>query len=505
MPTFSVCCDGFTKWVSFMFMGIDVSTTAAKALLLSEEGEVLDAASTALSISNPQPLWSEQSPHDWWAGVVSSIRQLLERHSAVDIRGIGLTGQMHGLTLLDAQGAVLRPALLWNDQRTGDECDEIRDRVGRSRLIELTGNDALTGFTAPKILWVRNHEPEVYARARHCLLPKDYIRYRLSGAFATDRAGAAGTGLLDLRTRDWSSEILEALEIEPSWLPLTCEGDAVNAEVSAEGAAETGLVAGTPIVAGAGDQAAQAIGVGATSRGICAITLGTSGVVFVSTDQPLIDGEARLHSFCHALPDQWHLMGVMLSAAGSMQWYRDTVAPDVAFSDLVSEAETVAPGCQGLRFLPYLTGERTPHPNPYARGGFIGLTLEHDRRHMTRAVLEGVAFGIRQCFDLMKASGVEAFEDVRISGGGSKSRLWCQILADVLQVPIWTLQETEGAALGAALLARRGIDRESSFCEPDRESHILPNSKFAATYQEALGEYSQLYPALEPWFNLRRQ
>ena len=308
-----------------LFLGLDISTTGAKALLIDPAGDVVSAATTPVSLSTPRPLWSEQDPHEWWAGITESIRAALEEAGAdgASVQAIGLTGQMHGLVLLDASGEVLRPAILWNDQRTGPQCDEIRARLGKARLIQETGNDALTGFTAPKILWVREHEPEIYAQAAHVLLPKDYIRFRLTGDYATDKAGAAGTLLMDVKQRDWSREVLSALEIPPAWLPPTHEGPEITGVVSAAAAEATGLVAGTPVVGGGGDQAAQAVGVGAVAPGIVALTLGTSGVVFAATPAPFVEPEGRLHAFCHAVPETWHLMGVMLSAAGSLQWYRD--------------------------------------------------------------------------------------------------------------------------------------------------------------------------------------
>ncbi|MGD2206201.1 MAG: xylulokinase [Anaerolineae bacterium] len=485
-------------------LGIDASTTGVKALLMDERGEVAGAATAPLALSTPQPLWSEQDPADWWDGAANSIRQVLQETgiSKSDVVAVGLTGQMHGLTLLDNAGEVLRPAILWNDQRTGAQCDEIRERLGRARLIQVTGNDALTGFTAPKILWVRQHEPEVYARVRHILLPKDYVRFKLTGAYATDRAGAAGTLLLNVKTRDWSSEVLEALEIPVEWLPPTHEGPEVTGHVSAEAATATGLQAGTPVVGGGGDQAAQAVGVGAVQPGIVVLTLGTSGVVFASTDKPFVEPKGRLHAFCHAAPDRWHLMGVMLSAAGSLRWYRDTLAPGVEFDALLAPAADIPPGSEGLLFLPYLTGERTPHPDPLARGAFVGLTVRHSRPHLTRAVLEGVAFGLRDSFELIKSAGLTEIRQVRLSGGGAKSPLWRQILADVLAVELVTVNTTEGAAYGAALLAGVGagvwpdVDTACQITVKQTGSTV-PQADLRAGYEQRYALYSQLYPTLK--------
>ena len=438
-------------------LGLDVSTTATKALLIDAAGEVVGVASTEYGYETPHPLWSEQSPGLWWDSAVRSIRAVLRDTGVApdDIAAIGLTGQMHGLVLLDEGGRVLRPAILWNDQRTADACDKIRECIGRQRLIELTGNDALTGFTAPKLLWVREHEPELYAEVRHVLLPKDYVRYRLTGAHATDRAGAAGTLLFDLRRRDWSAEVLDALDIPADWLPPTHEGPAVTGTLSAEAAEATGLAAGTPVVAGGGDQAAGAVGVGAVREGIVSLALGTSGVVFATANEPFVEPEGRLHAFCHAVPGRWHLMGVMLSAAGSLRWYRDTLAPGASFDDLLAPAVDVTPGGEGLRFLPYLTGERTPHPDPFARGAFVGLTVRHTRSHLTRAVLEGVAFGLRDAFRLMREAGLSTPDEVRVSGGGARSPLWRQILADVLDAELVTVNTTEGAGLRRSSTRRR--------------------------------------------------
>jgi xylulokinase len=486
------------------FLGIDASTTGVKALLIDEAGDVTGAATTDIPLSTPKPLWSEQDPADWWRGTVSSIRQVLQETglSGDEVAAVGMTGQMHGLTLLDEAGEVLRPAILWNDQRTGAECDEIRARLGKAKLIKITGNDALTGFTAPKVLWVQKHEPEIFARVKQMLLPKDYVRYKLTGAYATDRAGGAGTLLFNLANRDWSPEVLDALDIPTAWLPPTHEGPQVTGQISAKAAETTGLKAGTPVVGGGGDQAAQAVGVGVVQPGIIALTLGTSGVIFASTDEPFIEPEGRLHAFCHAAPGRWHLMGVMLSAAGSLRWYRDTVAPGQDFEPLVAAAAAAPAGSEGLLFLPYLTGERTPHPDPLARGAFVGLTVRHSQAHLTRAVLEGVAFGLRDSFELMKSAGLAGIKQVRISGGGARSALWRQILADVLQAELVTVNTTEGAAYGAALLAGVGagawptVDAACDACIKVTGS-TSPQAETVARYEPFYAQYGALYPALK--------
>jgi xylulokinase len=425
--------------------------------------------------------------------------------SGEDIAAIGLTGQMHGAVVLDRAGEVLRPAILWNDQRTGAECDAIREAVGGvERLVAITGNDALTGFTAPKLVWIRDHEPDVWARIAHVLLPKDYVRLRLTGDYALDKADGAGTILFDLAARDWSAEVLGALAIDPAWLPPTFEGPAVTGSITKDAAEATGLRAGTPVVAGGGDQAANGVGVGAVAPGVVALSLGTSGVIFAATDRPLFEPRGRVHAFCHAVPDRWHMMSVMLSAAGSLRWFRDTLAPGVAFGDLAKSAAEVPAGSDGLLFLPYLTGERSPHQDPLARGAFVGLTVAHDRRHMTRAVLEGVAFGLRDGLDLMTQAGMRAPSEIRASGGGTASPLWRQILADVLEVEIATVNTTEGAAYGAGILATVGA---GWFRSVDAACEALVLATQAATpgpdaprYAEAHAIYRELYPALAPSF-----
>jgi len=492
-----------------LFLGIDVSTTGAKALLIDERGVVVASATTPLSLQTPKPLWSEQDPHEWWEGTARSIREVLgtAQASGPDVVAVGLTGQMHGLVLLDAQHRVLRPAILWNDQRTAAECDEIRERMGgREALVKATGNDALTGFTAPKILWVRGHEPEVYARAALVLLPKDYVRLRLTGKAAMDKADGSGTLLFDLPSRDWSAPVLERLDIPRTWLPPALEGPEATGAVSEEGARLTGLRAGTPVMAGGGDPAAAAAGAGSVTPGVASPTLGTSGVIFASTEAPLYEPQGRLHAFCHAVPGLWHFMGVTLSAAGSLQWYRDTLAKGQSFDALTAEAEGVPPGSEGLLFLPYLSGERTPHPDPKARGGFVGLTLRHGRGHLTRAVLEGVAFSMRDCFDLLKSAGLGSVSEVRVAGGGARSPLWRQICASALGVELVTVNSTEGAAYGASLLAAVGAGafadvRSACAAAVSITGRTPPVPAWADVYERAHREYRALYPALKPGFD----
>jgi xylulokinase len=490
------------------YLGIDVSTTATKALLIDSTGQVIASAASEYPFQTPRPLWSEQHPKLWWDGATKSIRAVLQK-SAVDpsqIVAIGLTGQMHGLVLLDGAGQVLRPAILWNDQRTQEQCDEIHTRIGKERFIQITGNLALTGFTAPKILWVAQHEPQVYARARHVLLPKDYLRYRLTGEFAMDKADGAGTVLFDLHSRHWSAEVLAALDIPAAWMPPTFEGPQFTGFVTPEAAAATGLKAATPVAAGGGDQSAQAVGVGAVEPGVIALTVGTSGVIFATTPSALVEPEGRLHAFCHAVPGMWHFMGVMLSAAGSLQWYRDTLAPGMSFEDMLHEAASIPAGSEGLLFLPYLSGERTPHPDPLARGAFVGLTLRHGRGHLTRALLEGVAFGLKDSFTLIQAAGLSQIRQVRASGGGTKSPLWRQILADVLGAELITVNTTEGAAFGAALLAGVGAGNWPDVPSACRAAititaTVTPLPAQVETYASRYPFYRDLYPALKPTFD----
>jgi xylulokinase len=486
------------------FIGVDTSTTATKALVMDPTGSVVAVGRAEYGFDTPRPLWSEQAPSLWWTATVDAIVAALRDAGLTgsDVSGIGLTGQMHGLVLLDDAGEVLRPSILWNDQRTQAECDEIRDRVGRDQLIGTTGNDALTGFTAPKLLWVRNHEPEVLERVAHVLLPKDYVRYRLTGGFAADKADGSGTLLFDLATRDWSPAVLDALDIPEAWLPPTFEGTEVTGLVTAEAAQATGLREGTPVVAGGGDQAANGVGVGAVASGVVAISVGTSGVVFAAADRPVIEPDGRLHAFCHAVPETWHLMGVMLSAAGSMRWFKDTMAPERSFGELDALAEAAPAGSSGLVFLPYLTGERTPHPDPLARGAYVGLTVRHGLGHLARAVMEGVAFGLRDSVELM--SSMMELGEVRIAGGGTQSPVWTQIIADALDRPVRLVGTPEAAACGAAMLAATGQGAFGSVqeaCDAVVElGPLVEPGGHADVYAETYAEYRDLYPTLRASF-----
>ncbi len=489
-----------------LLAGLDIGTSAVKGLLISEDGSVVARAEAPHALSTPRPGWAEQDPEDWWAGA-QAVLETLGRCGEID--GIGLTGQMHGLVALDARGRVLRPAILWNDGRTGAECAEIERRIGLDELIAHTGNRALTGFTAPKLLWLARHEPEVYARIAHVLLPKDYVRVRLCGEYATDVADASGTLLFDVARRRWSDAVVEALDVDPAWLPRALESPEVSGEtravVAQGGAVRGGAVrAGVPVAAGAGDQAAGALGVG-VDRPVApvSVVLGTSGVVFAASESFAADPLARVHAFCHAVPGAWHTMGVMLSAAGSLRWLRDAAAPGVSFAELVAEAQPWEPGVEGLTFLPYLAGERTPHANPGARGAFTGLSLRHDRGALVRAVLEGVAFGLRDGLDLVAQTAAQRAGLGRVSGGGARSELWLRILASVLELPLQRMAVDEGAPFGAALLggvaAGTFADVHEAVAACVRPGAIVePVAEWVEPYRAARERFVALYPALHP-------
>ena len=470
-------------------VGLDVGTTGVKALAISPDGAVVAKAEEEYPLSTPHPGWSEQDPDDWWR----ATERALTRLGAADIVGIGLAGQMHGLVLLDEADRVLRPAILWNDQRTGPECEEIEARIGGARLIELTGNRALTGFTAPKLVWVANHEPDVYARVAHVLLPKDYVRLRLTGERAIDVADASGTLLFDVARRTWSDAVLEALDVPREWLPRALESPEVSGETAD----------GVPVAAGAGDQAAGAVGVGVDRPGPVSVALGTSGVVFATLPGYAADDEARVHSFCHAVPGAWHAMGVTLSAAGSLRWFRDAFAPGERYERLTAAAEVWPAGSEKLLFLPYLAGERTPHADPYARGAFTGLSLRHDRGALARAVLEGVAYALRDSLELLSTLGVRP-EIGRVSGGGARSELWLRILASVLGIPLERTVAEEGAAYGAALLGGvaagvfRDVHDAVDACVSVRGT-VAPDPGWTAAYEARYASFRELYPALRPF------
>lgn len=488
-----------------LVLGIDLGTTGCKAILLAPDGTVVAKASGSYPLFTPRPLWAEQDTETWWSETAACIRRLLSANgiNPVRVEGIGLTGQMHGLVLLDAHGSVLRRAILWNDQRTAAECREIQELVGAERVLEETGNPPLPGFTAPKILWVRRHEPDLYRRIGSVLLPKDYLRFRLTGERLGDVSDASGTGLFSVSRRSWSETVLSALGIPRDWLPEVTESPVVSSRVGAEAAKLTGLRVGTPVVAGAGDQAAQALGAGVVDEGATSITLGTSGVVFAASRTYRFDPRGRLHAFCHAVPGRWHLMGVMLSAAGSLRWYHETFAAGESLETLLDEASEAPAGSEGLVFLPYLSGERTPHVDPFARGVLFGLTLRHTRAHVTRAVLEGVAYGLADSIDLLRELSVPV-ERARVSGGGARSPLWRRILSDVGELSVTTLDVFEGAAYGAALLAAVGVgihgDVGAAVRAAVRDGESVHPGPDVETYRRGRTTYRALYPDLADRF-----
>ncbi len=467
--------------------GLDVGTSGVKGLALDADGRVLAAAEATYALSTPRPGWAEQDPEDWWQAASAVLASL--RAEAGRPAGIGLSGQMHGLVALDSADRVLRPAILWNDQRTAAECEEIEATIGLARLIELTGNRALPGFTAPKLLWMRANEPELFARIARIALPKDYVRLRLCGEHATDVADASGTLLLDVAERRWSSEVLEALALPAEWLPAALESPQVS-----------GLTAdGIPVAAGAGDQAAGALGAGVDrAGGVASVVLGTSGVVFAALERYAADPQARVHAFCHAVPGTWHAMGVMLSAAGSLAWLQRILGAD--YDVLTAEARAWEPAAEGLLFLPYLAGERTPHADPDARGAFTGLELRHDRGALVRAVLEGVAFGLRDSLDLVSELG-ERPELGRVSGGGAHSEEWLRIIASVLELPLQRVAVEDAAAFGAALLGgvAAGVwpDVPGAVAATVRPGEVIePVGAWIGPYRAARERFRALYPAL---------
>jgi xylulokinase len=472
-------------------------------LLLGDDGRLLGSATADhADFRSPHTAWAEQDPVDWWRASRDAIRAVLAA-AGVDagvVNGIGLSGQMHGAVLLDAGGAVLRPSIIWCDQRTEDECRWLDEKVGRDRLLQLTSNPALTNFTLTKLLWVRKHEPGVWSRVRHVLLPKDYVRFRLSGEHAIDAADASGTLMLDVGQRRWSREVLDAAEVDAHLLPTVYEGPEVCARVSREAAELTGIAAGTPIVAGAGDQAAGAIGMGITRPGAVSATIGTSGVVFAATDRPATDPKGRIHTFCHAIPGRWHVMGVTQAAGLSLRWLRALMKSDASYDELTAEAARVPPGADGVLWAPYLMGERTPHCDPNARAALIGLAANHGLGHVVRAVLEGVAFSLRDTLAIFAEMQVPV-ESIRLGGGGARSALWRQIQADVYDKPVDTVEADEGAAFGAAILAAVGTGRWPSVdaaCDALVHGAVVtrPRPDVAAAMTDRYGAYTRIYPAI---------
>lgn len=485
------------------FLGIDIGTGGSRAVVIDENGRVVvSAAAPHEDFASPAIGWAEQNPNDWWRACREAIREILQTVEAGEISAVGFSGQMHGSVFLDEKDEVIRPALLWCDQRTEKQCAEITEKIGRQRLIELVCNPAVTGFTLPKLLWLRENEPENWNRVKAVLLPKDYIRLKLSGDKASDAADSSGTLLFDVQNRRWSAEMLTAFEIDAQILPKVYESVEITGAVSENGANDTGLKIGTTVVAGAGDNAAGAIGMGVCRVGKVSATIGTSGVIFAVSDEPRLDLQGRIHTLCHAVPHRWHNTGVTLAAGLSLKWFRENFGDGASYEELTAEAERVGSGADGAIWLPYLMGERAPHLDPNARAAFVGITASHTRAHLTRAVLEGVAFSLRDSLEIFKASGVE-ISSVRLGGGAAKSRLWRQIQADVYQKPVEIIESDEGAAFGAALLAGVGAGNWKTVDEACEKAvkvveTIEPNYKSAEKLNRNYEAYRTLYAALKP-------
>ena len=514
-----------------IYLGIDTGTSATKAIACNVDGTILARATSDYPISHPKPGWSEQNPEDWWKAAVSSTRKLLRHNSfhAKDVKGIGLSGQMHGSVFLDKDARILRPAILWNDQRTASQCQIIEQRAGgRKKLIQMVANPALTGFTAPKILWLREHEPHCYEKTHKILLPKDYVRHCMTGEWATEVSDASGTLLFDVAKRQWSKPLLNKLEIDRDLLPPCFESEEVSGQLLPRAASKMGLKAGIPVVGGGGDQAAGAVGNGIVRSGIISSTVGTSGVVFAHSDQVQIDPLGRVHTFCHAVRGKWHVMGVVLSAGGSFQWFRNTfgTGPDIDFPspnskqilnrktklrrktnpyDLLTKEASQAPvGSEGLFFLPYLTGERTPHADPDAKGGWHGLTVRHGRPHLIRSVLEGVTYAMKDSLEIIQEMDIPVRE-IRVSGGGARSAFWRQLQADIYGKKVCSINSDEGPAYCAALLATVGTGAYSSITQACRAAiqvvqNTPPDTAARRHYRKAYPFYQQLYPALKNHF-----
>jgi xylulokinase len=500
-----------------VFLGIDVGTSGTKTIAMREDGDILASATSEYPLSSPKPGWSEQEPEDWWQATLDSVKKVLKagRVKPEDIAGIGLSGQMHGSVFLDKQGNVIRPAILWNDQRTAAECAEIEKKAGgREKLIGLVANPALTGFTAPKILWLRKNEPKHFDKTVRILLPKDYVRYRLTGEFATEVSDASGTLLLDVKNRQWSKSLLDKLDLPLSLLPKVYESEEVTGQVTSAAAKLLGIKAGVPVVGGGGDKAAGAVGNGIVKRGVISATMGTSGVVFAHSDELQIDPQGRVHTFCHAVRDKWHVMGVVLSAGGSLQWYRNQLGQaEIAASKkiktdpynlLTDQAAEAPPGCEGLFFLPYLTGERTPHADPHARGAWIGLSLRHGPAHLVRSVMEGATYAMRDCLEIINDMKIP-IREIRLSGGGARSKFWRQMQADVYGRRVVTINAEEGPAYGVALLAAAGIGAYKGVVEACtaaiKVQHSTdPLAEAKRIYTKCYPMYGRLYKSLKPDF-----
>ncbi|MDQ3332896.1 MAG: xylulokinase [Planctomycetota bacterium] len=497
-----------------VYLGIDIGTSGTKTLAIREDGAIVASATAEYPISHPKPGWSEQNPEDWWQATIKTVQKVLKSGGVKkdDVAGIGLSGQMHGSVFLDKKHDVIRPALLWNDQRTAAECDEITHAAGgRERLIEMVANPALTGFTAPKILWLRNKEKKNFDRAVKVLLPKDYVRFRLTGEFASEVSDASGTLLLDVKNRTWSKELLGKLQLDPSLMPAVYESEEVSGKLTPETAKTLGLNAGTPVVGGGGDNAAGAVGNGIVKSGVAFATMGTSGVVFTHSDEMQVDPQGRVHTFCHAVRGKWHVMGVVLSAGGSLQWYRNQLGQEEIreakkrkidpYELITAQAASAPAGSEGLYFLPYLTGERTPHADPYARAAWIGLTPRHGRPHLARSVIEGATYAMRDCLEIIEGMRIPVRE-VRLGGGGGRSPFWRQLQADVYGKRCVTTNATDGPAFGVALLAAVGTGAYKDVPEACKATikvtgESKPDAKSQKAYNRVYPLYGKLYRSLK--------
>jgi len=498
-------------------IGIDVGTTGVKIVLIDETGKLILKTTEEYPLITPKPGWAEQNPYDWWKSTIKGLKKIIfqSKIKPEKILGIGLTGQMHGAVFLDKENNVVHPAILWCDQRTAKECEEITQKVGEKRIFEITCNPVLTGFQAPKILWLRKNKSEIYKKVRKILLPKDYIRFCLTGEFATDVSDASGTSLFDVKKRNWSDEILEKLQISKDFLPESFESTEITGKITKKVSQITGLKEGIPVVAGAGDQAAGGIGNGIVKEGLVSVTIGTSGVVFAHSEKVIVDPKGRLHTFCHAVPGKWHLMGVMLSAGGSFRWFRDVFGKEEIekakkmkkdhYEILTNMAKEIPIGCEGLLFLPYLTGERCPYPDPNARGVFFGISLKHTKSHFIRAVMEGVTFGLKDSVEIMKEINLPLGKEFIVSGGGGKSNFWCQMQADIFNKKMIRLSSEEGPSYGSAILAGVGVgiyNDVQNACKKllQRKDSFSPLKENVKIYEKLYPIYKNLYFSLKKDF-----
>jgi xylulokinase len=500
-----------------VFLGIDIGTSGTKTLAMRADGEILASATAEYPLSSPKPGWSEQDPDDWWRASVETVKKVLKagKIKPEEVVGIGLSGQMHGSVFLDKQQHVIRPAILWNDQRTAAECADIEKKAGgREKLIGMVANPALTGFTAPKILWLRKNEPKHFERTTKVLLPKDYVRLQLTGEFATDVSDASGTLLLDVKQRQWCKPLLDKLDLPLALLPKVYESEDVTGTLTDAAAKQLGLKKGIPVVGGGGDQAAGAVGNGIVKRGVISATMGTSGVVFAHSDEVLFDPQGRVHTFCHAVRGKWHVMGVVLAAGGSLQWYRNQLGQEAVaaakkiktdpYNLLADEASDAPPGCEGLFFLPYLTGERTPHADPNARGAWVGLSLRHGRAHLIRSVMEGATYAMRDCLEIINELKIP-IREIRLSGGGARSEFWRQMQADLYGRRVVTINAEEGPSYGAALLAAAGTGRYKGVVEACTAtvkvvSSTDPQAEAKRIYTKCYPMFGRLYRSLKSDF-----